>query len=592
MTQFAIATACCAPLTLSASPETFIEPYVSLRGGPAGGRFGDSLACSQVSLTGGNRSLIAVGAPEEASGAGAVYLHDPASPDVALQRIVSPAAGAGLHFGAAVAFINDINGDGADDLVVGEPSGSAGSIHVYGSNLSGATTSFTFCASSAHETSLGSQLLGLRGQMGGGETLIASAPASGSTYSFDLSGACSGAVGVTLSFTRLGQGGALGISLAEAPSTFIPPIGTPGASSPASQVLVGQPNLSSTAGKVLVLNGSGATSELRYGERGFGTSIGASYRSAVAAIGSPSRDGGKGGVDVTDDSGALLCSVTPQSSPDSRGFGASVAHLEGSFSRLVGGQDQFVANRPESETGGSVALFGWSSSTQSCSGGVPINNCEYDALQEQGNAIAGGPDCVVRRDGVGRAAFAFSSPGWQQNRGRVDIVVDGSERASPITCAALGPIIPGEDATPVEPGDNDLPAAEVDVSGRVVTVHMPLLKPSLTGENYDRALRKLQRKEGLSKGEARKALRRLEVTYVVSIVKAGGAGAASVLPARTFRRPSWDYRKKKNQLTARNLKPGSYILTWRAVIATKRPPVEIGTAVSRFTTKFTIPGRN
>jgi hypothetical protein len=121
---------------------------------------------------------------------------------------------------------------------------------------------------------------------------------------------------------------------------------------------------------------------------------------------------------------------------------------------------------------------------------------------------------------------------------------------------------------------------------------MPLLKPWLTGENYDRALRKLQRKEGLSKGEARKALRRLEVTYVVSIVKAGGAGAASVIPARTFRRASWEYRKKKNQLTARNLKPGSYTLTWRAVIATKRPPVEIGTAVSRFTTKFTIPGRN
>ena len=587
MIQLAIATSCCAPSTLSATPETFIEPHVSLRGGPAGGRFGDSLACSQVSVTGGNRSIIAVGAPEEASGAGAVYLHDPANPDVALQRIVSPAAGAGLNFGAAVAFINDINGDGADDLVVGEPAGSAGSIHVYGSNLTGSTPSYTFCASSAHETSLGSQLLGLRGQIAGSETLIASAPASGSTYSFDLSGACSGTVGVTLAFTRLSQGGELGASLAEASATFLPPVGTPGASSPASQVLVGQPNLSSTAGKVLVLNGSGATSELRYGEHGFGSSIAASHRSTVAAIGSPRRDGGKGGVDLVDDTGALLCSVLPDSASDSRGLGASLAHLEGSFAGLLGAAN-FATNRPEPTTGGSLALFGWSVGAPSCTAGVQVNNCEDDARQEQGKVIAGGPDCVVRRDGVGRAAFAYSSPGWQQNRGRVDIVVDSSARAAPITCASLGPIRPDEDATPVEPGYNDLPAAEVEVSGRVVTVHMPLLKPSLTGENYDKALRKLQRKEGLTNGEARKALRRLEVIYVVSIKAAGVTGAASLGSVRPLGRSSWSYRKKRNQLSVSNLKPGSYTLTWRAVIATKRPPVELGTAASRFTTKFTI----
>ncbi len=591
MIQLAIATSCCAPLTLSATPETFIEPHVSLRGGPAGGRFGDSLACSQVSVTGGNRSIIAVGAPEEASGAGAVYLHDPANPDVALQRLVSPAAGAGLHFGAAVAFINDINGDGADDLVVGEPAGSAGSIHVYGSNLTGSTPSYTFCASSAHETSLGSQLLGLRGQIGGSETLIASAPASGSTYSFDLSGACSGALGVTLSFTRLSQGGELGASLAEAPSTFVPPVGTPGASSPASQVLVGQPNLSSTAGKVLVLNGSGATSELRYGEQGFGASLAASHRSTVAAIGSPGRDGGKGGVDLIDDTGALLCSVVPDSGSDSRGFGASLAHLEGSFAGLLGAAN-FATNRPEPTTGGSLALFGWSVGAPSCTAGVQVNNCEDDAQQEQGRVIVGGADCIVRRNGSGHAAFAFSSPGWRQDRGRVDIVVDGSQRSAPITCSGSGPAEPGEQSTPVEPGDDDLPAAEVDVSGKIVQVQLPLLQPSLTGENYDRALRKLQRKEGLSKGEARKALRRLEVIYVVSIVQAGRAGAASVIASRTLGRPSWQHRIKKNRLSVRNLKPGSYSLTWRAVIATKRPPVEIGTAVSRFMTKFTIPVRN
>ncbi len=589
--QLAIVGACCAPNTLSAAPETSIEPYVSLLGASSGSRFGDALACSQVSATGGNRSLLAVGAPEEAGGAGAVYLQDPANPDAPLQRIVSPAPGAGLHFGAAITFVSDVNGDGADDLVVGEPSGSTGSIHVYGSNLSGGIPSYTFCASSAQESSFGAKLLGLRGPVGSSETLVAAAPASGTTYSLDLSGACSGAVGVVLSFTRFGQGGEFGAALAEVPSTFLPPVGTPGASSAASQVLVGQPNIASSGGKVSVLNNFGVTTELRYGEQGFGTSLAASHRSTVAAIGSPNRDGGKGGVDLVDDTGALLCSVASSAAADTRGFGSSVLHLEDSFSSLPGKQQQFVASRPEASTGGSLALFGWSGGDSSCLAAAQINNCEDDPQQEQGKVIVGGPDCIVWRGGIGRAAFAYSSPGWERNRGRVDIVVDGSESSSLLTCSGNSPIIPGEVPTPVEPGDRSLPAAQVDVSGRTVTVRLPLLQPSLTGDNYQRALRKLQRQERLSQGQARQALRRLEIIYVVSITQSSAASAASGGLTRPLARSSIDHRKKRNRFSLRNLKPGSYALTWRAIVATKRPPVEIGTAVSTYTTRFTVTGK-
>ena len=220
-----------------------------------------------------------------------------------------------------------------------------------------------------------------------------------------------------------------------------------------------------------------------------------------------------------------------------------------------------------------------------------MNNCVDDSQQEQGKVIIGGADCVVRRSGASRAAFAYSSPGWQQERGRVDVIVEGSEQSAPLVCPGLGPVIPEEDPIPVAPGDSELPAAQVEVNGKTVTVRLPLLEPSLSGENYEKALRKLQRKEGLTKGEARKALRRLEVIYEVKITPVTAAGAASLGRVEALGRSSWGRRSKRNRMTTNDLRPGSYALTWRAVIATKRPPVEIGAAVSRFTTKFTVPGR-
>lgn len=589
--QLSLICLCSWPQLLSATPETWIEPFVSLRGPSTEGRFGDSLACSQVSVTGGSRSLILVGAPEESEGRGAVYLYDPSNPDLALQRITSPAPAAGLHFGAAVVFINDINGDGADDLVVGEPSGPLGSIHVFGSNLSGAAPAYNLCASSAYESSFGARLLSLRGQGGYGDSLVVAAPLSGSTYSFNLFGACAGIIGVTPSFTRVSQGGEFGTALAEVPAAFLAPVATPGAGGSASKVLAGQPSLSGSEAKVYVLWNLGQTLELRHAEEGFGASIGSSHRSLVAAIGSPHRDGGRGGVDLIGNSGQLLCSVAPDASSASQGFGSSLAHIEGLFATVTGREQQFVAKRHEPQTGGSLALFGYSAGPSACSAGVQINNCEEDTLQEQGKVIVGGPDCIVRRHGAGRAALAFSSPGWKDGRGRVDIVVDGSQHSSPISCSSSGPVRPEETAIPVEPGDSSLPAGEVGVSGKKVTVKMPLLQPTLTGENYEQALRKLQRSEGLSAAEARKALRHLEVIYVVTVRAAKSGGAVASSSIRVSGRSSWQYRRKRNQLTFNNLRSGSYSLTWRAIIATKRPPVEIGTAVSRPATRFTVPGR-
>ena len=580
------------PRTLSATPETFVEPFVSFKGSSTGARFGDSLSCSSVSVSGGNRSFFAVGAPDEQGARGAVYLYDSNDPDTPAQRLSAPTPAAGLRFGAAVVFVDDINGDGADDLVVGEPSGAQGTIHVFGSDLSQGVARYSFCASSSHESSLGAQLLALRGQGGSTETLVASAPSSGSTYSFDISGACSGGFGLGFRFTRLNQGGEFGSSLAEVSSTFLMPVATPGASVTESKVLVGQPSFSGLAGKTQLLTGAGLSAEFRYGEFGLGSSVAGSRRSSLAVIGSPQRGSGAGAVDVVNGDGELMCSVAQQEQPAGQGFGRSVAHLEDAFSGALGSDASFAASRPEAETGGSLALFGFRSSSSACTSQLQVNNCEEDVAQEQAKVVVGGPDCIVRRNGLGRASAAFSSPGWQAGRGRVDLIVDGSESALPISCSQAGPIAPFETPIPVEPGDNSLPGAQVSVSGKKVTVHMPLLDPQLTGDNYERARRKLER-QGLSPRETRKALRKLEVTYVIKVkttAKKGGVASVSTRTV-TINRSSWQYRRKRNTVTLSNLTAGTYSLNWSAIISTRRPPVVLGQASSPTTTRFTITKR-
>ncbi|MFO0416805.1 MAG: hypothetical protein ACK5Y6_05905, partial [Pseudomonadota bacterium] len=104
-----------------AAPETWFDPSISITGPSAAGRFGTSLSCSAPSVNTANRSLIAIGAPDESSAAGAVYIYDPDTPASHIQKLTSESAGAGKAFGSAVTFLKDFNGDLIDELAITEP---------------------------------------------------------------------------------------------------------------------------------------------------------------------------------------------------------------------------------------------------------------------------------------------------------------------------------------------------------------------------------------------------------------------------------------------------------------------------------------
>ncbi|MFO0417106.1 MAG: integrin alpha, partial [Pseudomonadota bacterium] len=129
---------------VSADPETWFDPTISIEGSLSSARFGSSLSCSHYKI-GGAASLIAIGAPDENSGEGAVYIFDPDSPTIHRQRIVSDNPGPAKRFGASVAFIEDFNGDFIDELVVTEPNvgGANSSTRVYIST--GATPPYSLC---------------------------------------------------------------------------------------------------------------------------------------------------------------------------------------------------------------------------------------------------------------------------------------------------------------------------------------------------------------------------------------------------------------------------------------------------------------
>jgi hypothetical protein len=86
--------------------------------GPAGGWFGTSL--TGIGVRGTN--LLAVGAPGDVGGAGSVQLLDGFATGVATATTVFSAdvSLTGEHFGRVVA-VGDVDGDGAEDLLVGAP---------------------------------------------------------------------------------------------------------------------------------------------------------------------------------------------------------------------------------------------------------------------------------------------------------------------------------------------------------------------------------------------------------------------------------------------------------------------------------------
>jgi hypothetical protein len=598
-----------------ALPETWLDADLSFAGASSGARFGDALACSQASESTSQRSFIAVGAPADSEGAGRVYLYDVDGPQTPLQVLVppsnvflseataipdTPTVSQERKFGAAVAFVSDINGDAIDDLVVGEPrvSPQGGFIHVYGSASAGSGVEYALCQSFGLNVSFGSHMIAMQGvssAQGHLEKLVVSSPESGGTYGLDISNACGGTISSATRFTATNRGGGFGTSLAEVPDSVL------GSGDGSSDLLVGQPQGGGGALGITYLIGSDQTETEfnRSEEAGYGSVVAGSYQSSFLGIASPARSGGRGGVDVFNGAAGIVCRAEPEVGEGVVAFGSSLAHLGTTFSSLFSSASfvTFAARSSEEETGGAISLFSFNGTD--CSRHVRINNCISDPSQEQGRVIVGGVDCRRTRNGSSQPVLLFSSPGWNGEMGRVDAVSIGAEGGAPRSCSGGSNITPAPvDSTPiptltptptalpemyptpieVAPGAGDLPAPSVAVSNQVVTITAPVATPKLTGAAYQAALKLLQRR-GLSRRQAEQALRELTVSYIFIVKRSLFAEkvfplGAEALGGRSSR--SSLIRNRRNQVSLRGLSVGKYLVSYKIVVSTKKPRIDIG----------------
>ena len=587
-------------------PETWWPTAFSLSGGASGDRFGAQISCS---LGVSNRSYIAVGAPGAVNGSGRVYLYDADAPTSASQVLSAPVPVDNQHFGTAVQFVDDFNGDNIDELAIGQPGDgtSGGAVYIFQSSASGGAVTWTYCGTNPGEpgAGFGGVLQAMRNTfdpaipdivVGGGAQVDA-------TYGFTLSASgavCSMGAGTTYTITSH-LGTAVGQCIAEAPDLPVSSDGEP-------ELLVCEPlhtdGMLTNEGRLTYatssLNNYGMMLDGQAGEE-VGYSLASHYSATHYAYGKKTVPGGEPRVVFNSFSSPDSCSIVHPEPSGAVAFGDTLSYLGILGDALFGPQNSIYAvSRSEPTTGGAVSIVGVT--TNSCTSQYQYNNCQSDSLQEQGAAIAGNGLCG-RHAGLGTESLMLvGSPGFDSQRGRVDVVADGSDYGSAQPCdvptntptPTSTPTPQGGDpatATPtptptpvvIAPGQKNLPPPQVQVVGDDISVTMPQVTPRLTGKALTKAM-KLLMARGLTKQQATKALKSLVVTYVLKISNVGGASVSEV---DVFGR-STIIRSRNNQISRQNLAPGNYSTTYTVQISTKKPSVPLGSTGSSQSTTFRV----
>jgi serine/threonine protein kinase len=429
-----------------AAPQTWAEPSIALLGVGSGGRFGAEVECSApmlgASLLGaGTRSLIAVGAPLDAGGAGQVYLYDPEDAMTPVEVLAPHSSDGVVGFGTQVQFIDDINGDGRDDIVVATSAAVAGNpSRVYGflSGRAAGTTQYNSCGSVAFSEVTRIQLQSIRANSGpdGANLVVGLAglaqtlgyrviAGAGSTtclfepsMNFATAAAAGSGYGSALAQVGVGSGGGIGLGVAAGDSG-----------------VYGEVSLLHSQNVVLVP--TTATAPIASFS---GRVVAGNHLSELFAVGSSRAAGGRGLISVYRSSLAsvtAICTSEIAEEESSQAFGSVVGVVGGAFSGLTGsGATTILARRAQDATGGALVMFGASES--GCSQLYQFNNCESDPLQEQASALAGGDQCQINVLGTQRRMVLSGSPGWSSGRGRVDILVEQDGPLSSSDCWGSG----------------------------------------------------------------------------------------------------------------------------------------------------------
>jgi CHASE2 domain-containing sensor protein len=422
----------------AAAPASVADPRSSVLGQVAGGRFGSAMACSSPVAASSNRSYIAVGAPRESvtvglttyTEAGKVYILDPEQPSSVVQTITGTMGiGNNMHFGAAITFINDLNGDLVDELVVGGPDGTNGVADVLLSNASGGDVTWGFCGYMAQGGSFGTAVARGGQIFQGGVTVWVGEPDTDTVYGYSISASGGTCTVPAPTFVLTGTAGTqFGRTV-----TSIGPIATEADAE--WELVAGAPSGGVNS------RGEGGLRTSFFPPFGTNTAItdgtladGSQLGSAVAgistntdvAISAPFARSGQGTISfftLAAGDTTVQCRVEPTGGALSDRLGRALSVVSSTFSTNPG-VDLTVAGSGNDESGTDGSVFVVEYDTPAC----PyrrFNNCVFDGSQEQGAALAGSP-CA---DATG-VFFVSGSPGYQADRGRIDLfyaVDTGSE---------------------------------------------------------------------------------------------------------------------------------------------------------------------
>jgi hypothetical protein len=461
--------------SLEATPRTWMSPHVSVQGTISAGRLGEEVACSAPVLGVRRRSVVAIAAPYQNGGRGAVHLYDPAAISEPFQILVPPVNEASSGFGSVLGFVDDVNGDQIEDLIVAAPGASSqtgGVLYAFISTLDGEMLRYVQCGSLSGAYGFGERIQAIRVAGGASDVhFVVGVPAESRIVGYRLTIENQGICSITEGNSFVVSGDAatrFGDSLAQVKGALSDGAYLARLAVSASQV--------GTEGEVSVFEAVGGAlspTSLMAGEsqqpsRGVsGASIGARYNSELFVVGNPNEASGRGQVAVyavSDLTAGPRCTQSKPLSESSSAFGRVVSHLGESFAGLVGaGRIAVAATQSEQATGGAVGLFGVDKAV--CSDLFEINNCESDPFQEQGSAVVGGQECQTEQGGAIRHLIIVGAPGWSGGQGRVDLYLEGSEGAVPAECQA----VLAEGAVPTAtPGVGDLksvqPTIEPDVT--------------------------------------------------------------------------------------------------------------------------------
>ena len=466
-----------------ASPQTILTFDRFVAGSEVGSRFGSEIACRGYNVSRALDSVFVVGAPNASAGEGRVYVYNPLNPGVPKQVIEPPPGIATRKFGVAIEFIDDINGDDLEDLLIGA-SGDVltpvGQVFAFTSTYTEGDIRYSSCGAVSGPLGFGDTLQSLQDDSADvAARVVVGNPRygriDGVSVALQQGGACVFSLNEEFSGSQ-GEASQFGSSLGQVDS--LRPDGTL-----SSALLVAAPG----EGQVGVVHrfeagmpiGSveapGATAE-PYRR---GSLVSARANSDFYVVGSPRDDDSRGSVALyrsSESADLPYCSISNPIDERSENFGSSVHLLGGAFRGLAPNTDEvFAFRRAEDETGGALALIGVSA--LSCSALLPVNNCQRDPGQEQASEIAGGVDCGVFLHGRLQWMLLSGSPGWQGGRGRVDVAFEEGIGSAPSACLdGDGDLIAmTEPAGPIDDG-----IVDVSPTATPIVPDTPTILPSVT----------------------------------------------------------------------------------------------------------------